>query len=61
LEPVEVLGVEGAAGWFGNLFDRWDDPDIRETICFAARAMESEPSLIGASTHLLMVARRPVR
>jgi SAM-dependent methyltransferase len=61
LEPVEVVGVEGVAGWFGCLFDRWDDPDVKETICFAARATESEPSLIGASTHLLMVARRPVR
>jgi SAM-dependent methyltransferase len=61
LEPVEVLGVEGVAGWFGYLFDRWDEPEAQESICFAARAIESEPSLIGASTHLLMVARRPVR
>jgi SAM-dependent methyltransferase len=61
LEPNEVLGVEGAAGWFGYLFDRWDDLDAQETIRFAARIMESEPALIGASTHLLMVARRPVR
>lgn len=59
LDVVEVLGVEGVAGWFRQLADRWDDPTDRETILFAARAMESEPSLIGASTHLLMVARRP--
>jgi SAM-dependent methyltransferase len=57
---VEVLGVEGVAGWFGSLFDRWDDPKVREAILFAARAVEDEPSVVGASGHLLVVARRPV-
>ena len=57
--PVEVLGVEGVAGWLRTLFDRWDDdPEVREVVLYAARAVESEPSLLGASAHLLMVARR---
>lgn len=59
LECVEVIGVEGVAGWFRAVFDRWDDSTDRETILFAARAIEAEPSLLGASTHLLMVAKRP--
>jgi SAM-dependent methyltransferase len=59
LDCIEVLGVEGVAGWFANAFDRWDDPESQAAIFSAARAVESEPSLIGASTHLLMVARRP--
>lgn len=59
LRCVEVLGVEGIAGWFGNVFERWDDPAAREAILFAARSTEAEPSLLGASTHLLMVAQRP--
>lgn len=58
LKVVEVLGVEGPAGWLPNIFDRWHDPADRETILFAARAIESEPSLLGASSHLLMVCRR---
>jgi len=58
LECVEVVGVEGIAGWFGPAFDRWDDPTDQEAILFAARAIEAEPSLLGASTHLMMVARR---
>jgi len=58
LDCVEAVGVEGVAGWFRSLFDRWDDPLSREAILFAARAVESEPSLLGASTHLLMVAKR---
>lgn len=61
LDCVEVVGVEGVAGWFANVFERWDDADSRDAILFTARALESEPSLIGASTHLLMVARRPTR
>lgn len=59
LECVEVVGVEGIAGWFGHLFDRWDTPSSRDAILFAARAVGSEPSLLGASTHLLMIARNP--
>jgi hypothetical protein len=53
------MGVEGVAGWLGSLVDRWDDPEVREAILFAARAVENEPSVVGASGHLLMVARRP--
>lgn len=59
LEVVEVLGVEGVAGWLVGHLDRWDDPVDRETILFAAQATESEPSLLGASAHLLMVGRHP--
>jgi SAM-dependent methyltransferase len=59
LDPVEVVGIEGVAGWFGPLLERWDDPAVREAILFSARAVESEPALLGASAHLLMVARRP--
>jgi SAM-dependent methyltransferase len=59
LDCIEVVGVEGVAGWLGNVLARWDDAGIRDAILFAARATESEPSLVGASGHLLMVARRP--
>jgi ubiquinone/menaquinone biosynthesis C-methylase UbiE len=58
LSCVEVLGVEGVAGWFRDIFQHWDEDANRETILFASRAVESEPSLLGASTHLLMVAQR---
>jgi hypothetical protein len=34
-------------------------PPKLSTGLFAARAIESDPCIIGASTHLLMVARRP--
>jgi SAM-dependent methyltransferase len=60
LDCIEVVGVEGVAGWFGNVFERWDDAASRNTILFAARAVEAEPSLVGASTHLLMVTQYPM-
>jgi ubiquinone/menaquinone biosynthesis C-methylase UbiE len=59
LTCIEVVGIEGVAGWFRNVLERWDDPDSRDAILFAARAIDSEPCMIGASTHLLMVAQRP--
>ena len=58
-EVVEVVGVEGLACWVRSLNDRWKDPVSRETILSSARAIESEPTLLGLSAHLLCVARKP--
>jgi SAM-dependent methyltransferase len=53
---VELVGVEGLAPWL-DLDERWATDEGRETILFAARAIEAEPSLLGVSSHLLAVAR----
>jgi SAM-dependent methyltransferase len=53
LEPVALLGVEGP-GW---LTGGWSDPLRREGILTAARAVEQDPTLLGVSAHLLLVAR----
>ena len=58
LRVVELVGLEGLAGWQPELEERWQDPEGRETILFSARAIESEPTLIGLSTHLLAVTTR---
>ena len=67
LEDVELLAVEGP-GWL--LYDHdlgqpegrggpdVDDELLQMTVT-AARLIESEPSLLGASPHLLAIARRP--
>jgi len=47
---VAVYGVEGP-GW--PLRREWADPHRREQILFAARAAETQPSLIGFSHHLI--------
>jgi SAM-dependent methyltransferase len=55
----EVVGLEGLAGWLPHLADRWSDPSARETILYSARVVEDESSLLGLSSHLLLVAERP--
>jgi SAM-dependent methyltransferase len=56
---VEILAVEGPAGWLGDL-DWWlDEDDRRETLLTTIRRVEAEPSLLGASPHLLAVAHKP--
>lgn len=54
---VALLGVEGLAGWLPQLADQWAGPEGRETILEAARSVESEPSLLGLSAHLIAVTR----
>ena len=51
-----VYGVEGP-GW--PLRREWADPRRREQILFAARSVETQPSLIGFSDHLIAAAARP--
>src|ERR671933_3022193 len=57
---VEALvGIEGPA-WILPDLDSWiEDPAHRSTLLQAIRRVEAEPSLLGASAHLLVVGRRP--
>ena len=59
LIDVAVLGVEGPPALFVNLEDRWRHEPDRSLILDMARAVESEPALLGASPHLLVVGRTP--
>jgi ubiquinone/menaquinone biosynthesis C-methylase UbiE len=56
MEVAGVFGVEGP-GWL--LWELWEDARGRENILRVARALEREPTLLGVSSHLLAVARRP--
>ncbi len=56
LADVEVLGLEGLAGWLPSLDGRWADESERRMIL---DELESEPSIRGASAHLLGVGTRP--
>jgi len=57
LDVVELVGLEGLAGWLGNLGEQWETKEGRETILYAARTVESTPSLLGLSAHLLAITR----
>ena len=53
---VAIYGVEGP-GW--PLRQEWADAQRREQILQAARAVETQPSLIGFSSHLIAAATKP--
>lgn len=58
LEVVGLYGVEGP-GWILPDFDaRWADRDRREVLLHVARALESEPSVLGSSAHLIVVGHK---
>jgi len=59
LSLVELVGVEGLAGWLPHLEQRWASDSDRDVILSASRLVESEPTLLGLSAHLLAIARRP--
>jgi SAM-dependent methyltransferase len=51
-----LYGVEGP-GW--PLREEWADPRRREQILFAARAVETQPAMLGFSMHVIAAATRP--
>lgn len=71
--PEELAGEAGEAGfemellaavegpmWAAPDFDaRWKDPERRATLLGFARAVETEPALMGMSPHVMAIARRP--
>ena len=55
----DLVGIEGP-GWFAPQLDAWlDDPAERERLLSVLRRLEREPTLIGASAHILAIADRP--
>jgi SAM-dependent methyltransferase len=53
-----LIGVEGP-GWMNLDLDSWlDDGPAREHLLHVLRQLETEPSLMGLSAHMLGVARR---
>jgi SAM-dependent methyltransferase len=57
LEHVSVLGVEGPGAVLRDFMDRWADQSAREDLVDIARRLESEPSILGVSPHLLGIGR----
>jgi len=54
-----LVAVEGP-GWVSDDLDGWlDNDEQRERLLSVLRRLESEPTLIGASAHILAIADRP--
>lgn len=57
-QVMEVLALEGP-GWLARDFERlWNDPVQREQLLDAVRRVEREPSIIGASSHVMAIGRK---
>jgi SAM-dependent methyltransferase len=57
-QVVEVVAIEGP-GWLARDFDRlWNDPLQRERMLAAVRKVEREPSVLGASAHVMAIGRK---
>jgi SAM-dependent methyltransferase len=54
-----LLAVEGPTRVIPDLDAWWGDAGRRAALLDLVRAVEAEPSLLGASAHVLAVARRP--
>jgi ubiquinone/menaquinone biosynthesis C-methylase UbiE len=54
LTVAGLYGVEGPGWILPDLADRWADPDRRAAILHVARLLESQPSVLGCSAHLLV-------
>lgn len=53
-----VLAIEGP-GWLARDFDRlWNDPKQRERLLAAVRKVEKEPSVLGASAHIMAIGKK---
>jgi hypothetical protein len=53
-----VLGVEGPGWQISDFDERWADEAARSDLLKIARAVESAPSILGVSAHLLGVGRK---
>jgi SAM-dependent methyltransferase len=54
-----VYGLEGPGWILPDVAERMADPQRRATLLDVARMLETEPSVLGSSAHLLAVAQRP--
>ncbi len=58
LTLVDLLPVEGMAHWIPDVAERLADPDKRDLLLELLERTEREPALLGATAHLLAIARR---
>jgi hypothetical protein len=54
----QVLGIEGP-GWL-IWREHWVDPEQRAQVLDTARAVETEPAVLGASAHVMIIAHSAV-
>jgi ubiquinone/menaquinone biosynthesis C-methylase UbiE len=58
LTPEYLLAVEGPAWLLPDFDAHWDDVGRRERLLGVVRRLEADPTVLGASAHMLAVARK---
>jgi ubiquinone/menaquinone biosynthesis C-methylase UbiE len=57
-EVLGIVAIEGP-GWLARDFDRlWNDPIQRERLLAVVRKVEREPSILGATSHIMAIGRK---
>jgi ubiquinone/menaquinone biosynthesis C-methylase UbiE len=57
-ESAQLYGIEGP-GWLLADFEKyWTDPKLRSRLLAILKSLETEPTLLGQSAHILAVARK---
>lgn len=57
-QVVELVAIEGP-GWLARDFDRlWNNATQRERLLAAVRKVEREPSVLGASMHIMAIGKK---
>ena len=57
-QVVEIVAIEGP-GWLTRDFDRlWNDSAQRERLLKVVRKVEREPSILGATAHIMAIGRK---
>lgn len=57
-QVVEIAAIEGP-GWIARDFERlWKDSIQRERLLATVRRIEREPSILGASSHIMAIGRK---
>jgi hypothetical protein len=59
LRLIAVLPVEGPLHWAPGIRDRLAHPDQRQLILDCLAALEQDPAMAGATSHLLAIGTRP--
>ena len=57
---MEIVAIEGP-GWLARDFDKlWSDPAQRERLLAALRKVEREPSILGATSHIMAIGQKGI-
>ncbi len=54
----DIFGIEGPCWVLHDFDDWWENDELRERLLHIARMLESEPSILGVSSHIMVAAEK---